>query len=233
MGAQWKHKGRVDAGAKRGALFTRLSKEIIIAAKTGDPNPESNARLRAALENARKNSMPRDTIDRALKKGRGETDENVTYDTVTYEGFCPHQVAIMVECLTENRNRTAQDVRKAFRKAQLGATGSVAWMFDRRGIIEATHPSGQDAEEAAIEAGAQEVKVSEDGAEFLCDPPDLDGVNRALTGMGWVISTSELGWIPKTYAELSGDALTEVTDFLSELEDIDDIQKIYVALKSD
>jgi YebC/PmpR family DNA-binding regulatory protein len=231
MGAQWKHKGRLDSGAKRGALFTRLSKEIIIAARTGDHAPESNPRLRAALENARKNSMPRDTIDRALKKGRGETDENVVFETVTYEGFCPHQVPIMVECLTENRNRTAQDVRKVFRKAQLGASGAVQWMFDRRGIIEATHPSGADPEEAAIEAGAQEVKVSEDGVEFLCDAPDLDGVNRALSSGGWVISTAELGWVPKSYVELSEEAHQEVADFLSELEDIDDIHRIYVGIQ--
>ncbi|HNC96955.1 MAG TPA: YebC/PmpR family DNA-binding transcriptional regulator [Myxococcota bacterium] len=227
MGAQWKHKGRLEGGAKKGALFTRLSKEIIIACKSGDPSPEANARLRAALENARKNSMPKDTIERAMKKGRGELDEGVIYETVTYEGFCPHQVPIMVECVTENRNRTAQDIRTIFRKGQLGA---VAWMYDRRGLIEATHPKGADAEEAAIEAGAQDVSVSEDGVEFICDAPDLDAVSRALQGMGWVISTMELGWVPKNRVSLEGDALADVQAFLELLDDCDDVQRIYTAL---
>jgi YebC/PmpR family DNA-binding regulatory protein len=217
----------LEGGAKKGALFTRLSKEIIIACKSGDPSPEGNARLRAALENARKNSMPKDTIERAMKKGRGELDEGVTYETVTYEGFCPHQVPIMVECVTENRNRTAQDIRTIFRKGQLGA---VAWMYDRRGLIEATHPKGADAEEAAIEAGAQDVSVSDDGVEFICDPPDLDAVSRALQGMGWVISTMELGWVPKNRVSLEGDALADVQAFLELLDDCDDVQRIYTAL---
>lgn len=230
MGAQWKHKGRLDAGARKGALFTRLAKEIIISAKNGDPNPESNPRLRAALENARKNSMPRDSIDRALKKGRGETDENVVFYSVTYEGFCPHQVAVMIECLTENKNRTAQDIRTIFRKGQLGTSGTVQWMFDRRGMIEATHPGGMDAEEAAIEAGAQEVEVSEDGAEFICDAPDLDAVSRALQGMGWLVSKGELGWVPKNLKELDEEQMVEVQAFLQAIDENDDVHRIYAAL---
>jgi YebC/PmpR family DNA-binding regulatory protein len=231
MGAQWKQKGREESGARRGALFTRLSKEIIVAAKSGDPQPESNARLRAALENARKNSMPRDTIDRALKKGRGETDENIVYETVTYEGFCPHQVPIMVECLTENRNRTAGDVRVLFRKGQLGGAGSVAWMFDRRGLIEASHPTGMDPEDAAIEAGAQEVKPGEDGVEFICDPPDVDTVSRALQAMGWVVSTAELGWVPKSMVELTEEQKTDVGNFVNGFDENDDVHRIYVAFE--
>lgn len=227
MGAQWKHAGRVDQAARKGALFTRLSKEIIIAAKGGDPSPDSNPRLRAALENARRNSMPRDTIERALKKGRGETDENVIYHTITYEGFCPHQVPIIVECLTENKNRTAGDVRLIFKAGQISA---VQWMFDRRGLIEATHPSGMDAEEAAIEAGAQEVKAGEDGVEFICDAPDVDAVSRALQGMGWLVSSAELGWVPKNLVTLDDTQRKEVEEFVADLDENDDVHRIYVAL---
>lgn len=231
MGAQWKQKGREISGAKRGALFSRCAKEIIMAAKGGDPNPEGNARLRAALENARKNSVPRDTIERALKKGRGETDENVTYETVTYEGFCPHQVPIMVECLTDNRNRTASEVRILFRKGQLGGSGSVAWMFDRRGLVEATHASGMDAEDAAIEAGAQEVRPGEEGAtEFVCDVGDVEAVSKALSALGWVVSSAELGWVPKNPLTLEEAAEAEVAAFVSGLEDNDDVHRIYVGL---
>jgi YebC/PmpR family DNA-binding regulatory protein len=230
MGAQWKQKGRTAEGARKGALFTRLSKEIIVSAKAGDPNPDSNPRLRAALENARKNSMPRETIERVLKKGRGETDEDTVYETVTYEGFCPHQVPIIVECLTDNRNRTASDVRMLFRKGQLGGAGSVQWMFDRRGLIEASHPTGMDPEEAAIEAGAQEVRAGEDSVEFITDPPDVDAVTRALHGMGWAVSSAELGWVAKNLVQVDPDKLNEVTSFVDGFDDNGDVHRIYVAL---
>ncbi len=230
MGAQWKQKGREAAGAQKGALFSRLAKEIIIAAKCGDPLPDNNPRLRAALENARRNSMTRDTIDRALKKGRGETDENIIYETVSYEGFCPHQVPIIVECLTDNRNRTAGDVRLLFRKGQLGLSGSVQWMFDRRGLIEASHEEAMDPEEAAIEAGAQDLKPGEDGVEFICDPPDVDSVSRALQAMGWAVSSAELGWVAKNMVELDEQALAEVTAFVEGFDGNDDVHRIYVAL---
>jgi YebC/PmpR family DNA-binding regulatory protein len=230
MGAQWKQKFRELAGASKGALFTRLSKEIIVAAKSGDPNPEANSRLRAALENARKNSMPRDTIERALKKGRGEGADDAVYETVLYEGFCPHQVPIIVECLTDNRARTAGNLRVLFRKGQLGASGSVQWLFERRGIVEATHPEGMDPEEAAIEAGAQDVSSSDDGVEFVCDAPDLAGVAEALNAMGWVTSSASLAWIPKSRVALEDAARAKVEAFVAEFEDDDDVQKIYVAL---
>lgn len=230
MGAQWKHAGRIEEGARKGALFTRLSKEIIVAAKNGDPYPENNPRLRAALENARKNSMPRDTIDRALKKGRGETDEDTIYHSVAYEGFCPHQVPIIVECLTDNRNRTAGDIRILFRKGQLGGAGNVAWMFDRRGLIEATHPQGMDPEEAAIEAGAQDVRPGEDGTEFICDTGDVDAVSRALQAMGWAVSSAELGWVPKNPVELDEAQRKDVESFVSQIDENDDVHRIYVAM---
>jgi YebC/PmpR family DNA-binding regulatory protein len=139
MGAQWKHAGRVENSSKRGALIGKLVKEIIVSAKIGDPNPANNSRLRAAVEAAKKASVPRDTIERGIKRGAGLLGDNIVYEMVTYEGFAPHRVPIIVECLTDNKNRTAADIRVLFRKGQLGSAGAVSWMFDRLGVIEATH----------------------------------------------------------------------------------------------
>jgi len=152
MGAQWKHAGRLENSSKRGALISKLVKEIMVAAKSGDSNPDNNARLRAAVEAAKKASVPRDNIERAIKKGSGQLDGQIIYELVTYEGFAPHKVPVIVECLTENKNRTAADIRVLFRKAQLGSMGSVVWMFDRLGVVEGTHAEKNiDIEGAAIE----------------------------------------------------------------------------------
>ena len=140
MGAQWKQKGRVAAADAKGRIFTKLAKEIMVAARHG-ADPGMNPRLRMAIEAAKKASMTKDTLERAIKKGAGLLDENVTYETVVYEGFAPHQVPVIVECLTDNKNRTATNMRVLFRKGQLGNTGSVSWDFTRLGIIEAT-PAG-------------------------------------------------------------------------------------------
>src|SRR5579863_6611537 len=181
MGAQWKQAGRVANATKRGALIGKLVKEVLVAAKLGDPHPENNARLFAAVESAKKHSVPRDTIERAIKKGAGLLDEKVTYELVTYEGFAPAKVPVIVECLTDNRNRTAPEIRQLFKAGQFGNPGSVAFMFDRWGIVEAHHADKtQDIEAAAIEAGAQEVQpmTGDDvpeghiGARFLCHPTD-------------------------------------------------------------
>lgn len=230
MGAQWKHAGRVAQSAAKGALFTKLSKELIVSARLGGPDPEHNARLRAAIEAARKASMTRDTMERAIKKGAGLTDGDVVYETVVYEGFAPHQVAVIVECLTDNKNRTAADVRVIFRKGQLGGAGSVAWKFDRKGVIEANPRPGVDPEEAAIEAGAQEVEVSEDTVRFVTEIADLGAVNEALTKAGWVISSSELQYIAKSPIELDDAKKAEVITFLQALEDNDDVHRVYAEL---
>ena len=229
MGAQWKHAGRVAAGAARGALFTRLAKEVIMAAKSGDPSPEHNARLRAAVEAARKQSMPKDTIERCIKKGAGLL-EPVNYDTVLYEGYAPHHVPIIVECLTDNKNRTASEVRVLFRKGQLGT--SVMWMFDRVGVIEGTHPTGMDPEEAAIEAGAQDVQVAEDGVTFVCHLTDLNAVNTALGKMGWIMDSSEPRYLCKTPVEMAeGPEREDVVAFLEAMDEYDDVHRIHVGLK--
>jgi YebC/PmpR family DNA-binding regulatory protein len=241
MGAQWKHAGRISNASKRGAVISKMAKEIAIAAK-GGADPNYNAKLRIAVEAAKKQSVPRDVIERAIKKGAGLL-EGVSYELVVYEGFAPHQVPLIVECMTDNKNRTAADIRVLFRKAQLGASGSVGWMFDRMGIIEATHAdTSLDLEGAAIEAGAQnvekleEVQKDEDGktllgGRFFSDPTDLDTVRTALQNAGWNVTMSELGYIPKNYVELSEDQLKEVTEFLQTVDDNDDVHRVYAAIK--
>lgn len=240
MGAQWKHAGRVSNSAKRGALISKLIKEITVAAKTGGASPDGNARLRAALEAAKKSSVPRDNIERAIKRGAGLLDDQVQYETVVYEGFAPHQVPVIVECLTDNKNRTAADVRVLFRKGQLGSVGSVGWMFDRMGVVEATHTDRSlDIESVAIEAGAQNVESleSEDvpagsiGARFICDQSDLDSVSKFVSAAGWVVTLSEFAYLAKTPVEISAEARAEVADFLNAIDDNDDVHRVYAALK--
>jgi len=238
MGAQWKHAGRIANASKKGAVITKMVKEITVAAKLGVPDPAHNARLRAAIEDARKQSVPRDTIERAIKRGAGLL-EPVNYETVIYEGFAPHKVPVIVECLTENRNRTASEVRVLFRKGQLGASGAVAWMFDRFGIVEASHKDGSiDPEGAAIEAGAQQVEpldakdlpAGSVGARFLTDPTDLDTVSKYLQSNGWDITASELGYIAKNKVEISPEQRKEVEEFLGDIDDNDDVHRVYAAL---
>jgi YebC/PmpR family DNA-binding regulatory protein len=240
MGAQWKHAGKMDAANRKGKLVGKLVKEIMVATKMGGTDPASNARLRAALEDARKNSVTKDAIERAIKRGSGQTDDGVTFSTLTYEGFAPHQVPVIVECLTENNNRTAGEIRVLFRKGQLGNSGAVAWMFDRVGIVEATIPKDNiDIEEAAIEAGAQNVESmdKEDvpegntGAVFFAEPSDLDAVNKALTERSWAISKAELGYVAKNMIDLAPDERKEVEQFLGDINDYDDVHRVYTAIR--
>ena len=231
MGAQWKAKGRAQAADAKGRLFTKLAKEIMIAAK-GGPDPAMNPRLRLAVEAAKKASMARDTLERAIKKGAGLLDEVSNFETVVFEGFAPHQVPVIVECLTDNKNRTAPNKRTLFRKGQLGASGSVSWDFLRRGAIEATPPpAGEDPEEAAIEAGAQEVEPAEEGgSRFLTEPADLDAVGRALTGRGWTLTSQDLIWVAKNPVTLDDEKRAEVEAFLQAIDDDDDVRAVYAAL---
>jgi YebC/PmpR family DNA-binding regulatory protein len=235
MGAQWKAKGKEIAANAKGKLFGRLAKDIMVAARSG-ADPSLNSRLRLMLEQARKVSMPKDTIDRAVKKGAGLTGEVVNFEHVIYEGFAPHQVAVMVECLTDNVNRTAPEMRMLFRKGQLGTSGSVAWDFNHVGMIEA-EPStkGADPEEAAIEAGAQDLEAGdEEGTTlFLTDPTDLDLVSRALPAQGFTVLTAKLGYKaknPVNPANLSAEQMEEVEAFLAAIDENDDVQNVFVAL---
>jgi YebC/PmpR family DNA-binding regulatory protein len=235
MGAQWKAKGKELAANAKGRLFGRLSKDIMIAARNG-ADPASNSRLRLLVEQARKVSMPKDTLERAIKKGAGLTGEAVNFEHVVYEGFAPHRVPVMVECLTDNVNRTAPEMRVLFRKGQLGTSGSVAWDFDYVGMVEAEpSASDADAEVAAIEAGAQDLEPGdEDGTTlFLTDPTDLDLVSRALPGHGFAVLSAKLGYRPKnpvSPASLSAEALEEVEAFLAAIDANDDVQNVFVGL---
>jgi YebC/PmpR family DNA-binding regulatory protein len=233
MGAQWKQKGRTEHAAAKGRLFTKLVKELIVSSKAGGPDPGTNPRLRMAVEQAKKASMPRETLERAIKRGAGLLDEPVNYETVIYEGFAPHQVPVIVECLTENKNRTATNIRVLFRKGQLASSGAVSWDFNRLGVIEATPPEGgADAETAAIEAGAQDLEAAEEGAtRFLTNPTELDTVSKALTGLGWTVSAQSLAWVAKNPVQLEGEARAEVESFLEAMDADDDVQNIYVGLK--
>ncbi|MBC7683129.1 MAG: YebC/PmpR family DNA-binding transcriptional regulator [Ferruginibacter sp.] len=235
MGAQWKAKGKELAANARGRVFGKLSKDIMIAARSG-ADPAANARLRLLVEQARKVSMPKDTLDRAIKKGAGLTGEAVNFEHVIYEGYAPHRVPLMVECLTDNVNRTAPEMRVLFRKGQLGTSGSVAWDFDHVGMIEAEPAAkGADAELAAIEAGAQDFEPGEeDGSTtFLTDPADLDLVSRALPAHGFTVLSAKLGYKAKNpiaATSLSAEQLEEVEAFLAAIDANDDVQNIFAGL---
>ncbi len=235
MGAQWKAKHKDLAANARGRIFGKLSKDIMLAARSG-ADPASNARLRLVVEQARKVSMPKETLDRAIKKGAGLTGEAVNFEHVIYEGFAPHRVAVMVECLTDNVNRTAPEMRVLFRKGQLGTAGSVAWDFDHLGMIEAEPAvAGADPDMAAIEAGAQDLEPGEEAGTtlFLTDPGDLDLVSRALPAQGFKVLSVKLGYKAKNPvdpASLSQAQLEEVEAFLAAIDDNDDVQKVFVGL---
>jgi len=231
MGAQWKAKGKEAAAAARGRLFTKLAKEIMVAARNGG-DPAMNPRLRLAVDQAKKCSMPKDNIERSIKKGAGLASEGVSYEKLTYEGFGPHRVPVIVECLTDNANRTASSIRVLFRKGQLGASGSVSWDFDYLGMIEAgPEAEGADAELAAIEAGASDFEPGEEGTTwFYTDPGDLDAVCRALPDFGFTVESTQLGYRPKNPVSLTEAERADVEAFLDAVDADDDVQNVYVAL---
>lgn len=234
MGAQWKHAGKQASALAKGRVFSKLAKEIALAAKAG-ADLNMNARLRAAVETAKKASMPRETLERAIKKGAGLLDEVVSYETVTYEGFTPHRVPVIVECLTDNKNRTMVNIRFLFKKGQLGNAGSVSWDFAHVGLVDATPGTpGADLEEAAIEAGAQDFETDgEGGGRFYTEPTDVDAVGKALSAKGWTVATIRIGWRAKNPVKLDDAAArAEVDAFLAELDEDEDVQHIYVALEA-
>ena len=242
MGAQWKQKWREINAHKKGQLVNKLVKEIHVAAKLGGPDPDLNARLAAGMEAARKNSVPKDTIERAVKKGAGLTGENIQYTTITFEGFAPCKVHVIIECLTDNPTRTIPEIKSIFNKSdgQFGSEGSVTWMFNHLGVIEATHENGaQDLEEVAIEAGADEVEAlaADDlpdggiGGRFLCAIPSLNEVNQGLRKLGWKLSTSELPYEVQNPVSVPEEDLETVTTFLRKLDDNDDTHRIYSGLE--
>ena len=217
--------------ARRGKLFTKLIREIIVAARMGGGDPDKNPRLRKAIEAARDANMPKDNIERAIKKGTGEL-EGEKFEEVTYEGYGPGGVAVFIEAATDNRNRTASEIRRIFSKhgGSLGESGCVAWMFKRKGYIVIEKSKAPDEEELfdiAVEAGAEDVKIDESNFVILTAPEDLFNVVKALEEKGIEIATKELGMIPDTYVKLEGKQAEQMLKLMEELEDHDDVQHVW------
>lgn len=228
---------------KKAQATGKIVREIMVAAKMGGADPEGNARLAAAVEKARKESVSRDVIERAIKKGAGLGGEKLVMDYVAFEGYAPHKVPVIVEVFTDNVNRTAPEIRHLFRNGQLGTTGSNKFLFDHLGIIEAYSMDPKaDLEAAGIEAGANEVEpltrdqnddITEGaiGARFLADRAAVHAVSKWLSQNGWKVITSEIGYIPKSYPELSDQQRSEVGEFLQALDDHDDVHRVWAPLK--
>ncbi|MDW3203925.1 MAG: YebC/PmpR family DNA-binding transcriptional regulator [Alphaproteobacteria bacterium] len=215
---------------KRAQLFAKLGKEIMVAAKMGGGDPDSNARLRLAIQTARAQSMPKDNIERAIQKGAGG-GEGTDYEEIRYEGYGPAGVAIIVDVLTDNRNRSAADIRSIFNKGggNMGETGSVSFMFDRVGQIVLKGDAG-DAEtvfEAALEAGAEDVSSSEESHEIICAAEDLNEVSQALEERFGEPDESKLVWKPQNLTPVDGDAAESLLRLLDNLDDNDDVQNVY------
>ena len=226
-----KHK-KGAADAKRGKLFSKLSRAIIVAAKEGGGDPSGNLSLQNAIEKAKSYSMPKDNIDRAIAKGSGADADASSFETVVYEGYGPSGVAVIVEALTDNRNRTASDVRHTFAKndGNLGGSGAVSWLFERRGVV-LVPAEGTDEDEltlAAAEGGAEDVALDGSSYQVLSAPEHLTAVREALEAAGFTIDSAELTMLPKTTVEVAneGDA-KKVLRLMDELEDNDDVQDVY------
>lgn len=234
MGKSWKNASKTENSQKKGLIFTKLAREIQVAAKLGGPDPAANARLRMAIDAAKEESCPNDTIDRAIKKGAGLLDDGKIIEEITYEGYGPHGVGVIVEIQTDNKHRTAPDLRSMFKKhdGNLGEVGSVAWMFSRVGYLVAEKSGQFDPEEEAIEAGANEVEKEDDGSfSFLTNVEDLDSVRNALTGRGWKIKTCELSYKANNMTELSEEQMKDVQKFLGVLDDYDDTHRVHATIK--
>lgn len=209
----------------------------------GGPDPDTNARLAAAIEKARKESVARDVIERAIKKGAGTGGEKLVMEHVVFEGYAPHKVPVIVEIYTDNTNRTAPEIRVLFKKGQLGTTASNKFLFDHVGLVEAHHSDVNiDREAVAIEAGANEVETlsaeqNDDipqgaaGARFICDRAAVHTVSKWLSQNGWTVVTSEWGYVPKNYPELNDPQRAEVGEFLQTLEDHEDVHRVWAAIR--
>ena len=243
MGRQWLHAKRAVASVKKAQATGKLVREIMVAARMGGVDPELNARLAAAGEKARKESVSREVIERAAKKGAGVGDDKLIIEHVVFEGYAPHKVPLIVEVYTDNVNRTAPEIRNLFRKGQLGNAGSNKFLFDHSGIVEAHHPDANaDLEAAGIEAGANEVEpllpeqnddipAGVTGARFLTDRTAVHTVSKWLSQNGWTVVTSEIGYIPKNFPELTEAQRAEAGEFLQALEDHDDVHRVWAAIK--
>jgi YebC/PmpR family DNA-binding regulatory protein len=219
------------ADAQRGQLFTKLSKEIIIAAKQGGGDPSSNFRLRLAVQKAKDANMPNDNIDRAIKRGAGSGEGSDDFHEIVYEGYGPHGTAVIVEAATDNRNRTVAEVRNVFARGggNLGETGSVSWNFEMRGVLSIAG-EGRDADEVAllaIDAGAEDVQVSGDSIDIYTQPSDLEAVKKALESNGIAVASAETQRVAKTTVQLDETSAIQTMRFIEKLEALDDVQKVY------
>ena len=226
-----KHK-KGAADAKRGKLFSKLSRAIIVAAREGGPDPEGNATLATAIQKARDNSMPKDNIERAIARGTGSSTDGEAYETVTYEGYGPGGVAVYVEALTDNRNRTASDVRHVFTKndGNLGTSGAVAWLFERKGvlIVPADSVTEDDVMLAAAEGGAEDVELDGSSFQVTSSPDDLAAVRAALESADIPIDSAELTMLPKTSVAIGDEGTAKkLLRLMDALEENDDVQAVY------
>jgi YebC/PmpR family DNA-binding regulatory protein len=243
MGRQWLHAKRAIVNLKKGQVVGKLVKEITVAAKLGGPDPEGNARLFAVLEKAKKASVTRDAIERAIAKGAGIGGDKSAMEHVVFEGYAPHKVPLIVEVYTDNHQRTAPEIRNLFKKGVLGQSGSNKFLFEHVGLVEAHHPDATtDLEGTAIEAGANDfeplghaqnddIPEGSAGARFITDRTAVHAVSTWLKQNGWAVITAEIGYLAKTYPELNETARAEVGEFLQELEDHDDVQRVWAAVK--
>ncbi|MBO8172573.1 MAG: YebC/PmpR family DNA-binding transcriptional regulator [Bacillaceae bacterium] len=232
--SKWKNiqhrKGRQDA--RRAKIFTKISKEIFAATRAGGPDPETNLRLRAAINKAKENNMPNDNIERTIKKATGQV-EGVQYDEITYEGYGPGGVAVMVEVLTDNRNRTAADVRHIFSRngGNMGESGCVSYLFDKKGIITINRGDTGDDEDTvmmeALEAGAEDFEASEDSFEITTAPDQFEAVREYLESKGYNLASAEVTMVPQTTVSLSGDDAEKMLKLMDDLDDNDDVQNVY------
>ena len=243
MGRQWLHAKRAIVNLKKGQTVGKLAKEITVAAKLGGGDPEGNARLHAVLEKARKASVTRDAIERAIAKGTGTGGEKMHLDHVVFEGYAPHKVPVIVECMTDNHQRITPEIRYLFKSGILGTAGSNKFLFDHVGLVEAhTADKNADLEAVAIEAGANDFEVlthaqNDDipegvtGARFITERTAVHAVSVWLKQQGWHVVTSEIGYTAKQFPELDDASRGVVGEFLQALEDHDDVQRVWAAVK--
>lgn len=233
MGKGWKVGAQQENAAKKGKMFTKVAREIAVAAKLGGPDPEANSRLKMAILAAKAISCPKDTVERAIKRGAGLDSDAAAIEELTYEGLGPHGVGIVVECQTDNRNRAVSEIRNIFRKhdGNLGESGSVAWMFNRVSEVIAEKAEVGDPEEDAIEVGANEVEKNDDGSySFIGELTDLDSLNKQLQARGWSVKSADRVYRAKNMTELGEAERKTVIELLEALDDCDDTQKIYSTL---
>ncbi|WP_066634901.1 YebC/PmpR family DNA-binding transcriptional regulator [Desulfolucanica intricata] len=223
-------KEKIDA--QRGKIFTRLAKEIIVAARQGGGDPDANMRLKTAIQRAKEANIPNENIKRAIQRGTGEL-AGANYEEMVYEGYGPGGIAVMLEIMTDNRNRTAGEIRHLFSKygGNLGETGCVSWMFDKKGLIlidkNETSLTEDDLMLLALDAGAEDLKIEEDSYEVITAPDDLEKVREVLSGEGVLIANAEVTMVPQNTVSLTGDEANKMLTLMELLEDHDDVQNVY------